>query len=233
VSPDAPVDLDGAAVLVTGATGGIGQALVSELVDRSARVAAAGRRPDLEAVFGTRVTAIYSRDLREPGAPGSVVEFAHEALGGTLDIVINAAGVVAFGPVTELAPAVAQQLTDTDALLPMLLAAAALPKLNQGGAFVNLTGIAGEQSVANMAAYCGAKAAAASFMRAAAREGRRTGIRFLDARPPHTETGLATRPIAGTAPQLPEGLTPEHVATVICDALAAGTRDLPPTAFQN
>jgi hypothetical protein len=30
---------------------------------------------------------------------------------------------------------------------------------------------------------------------------------------------------------MPAGLAPEHVATVICDALEAGTADLPSTAF--
>ncbi len=60
---------------------------------------------------------------------------------------------------------------------------------------------------------------------------RRCNVRILDARPPHTETGLAEHPLAGTAPRVPLGLAPEHVAKVICDALEAGDRDLPSTAF--
>jgi cyclic-di-GMP-binding biofilm dispersal mediator protein len=224
---DAPPTLDGATALVTGASGGMGRALVAELRRRGTRVAVAGRHQDLEPLGAE---AMWAGDLREPGAPEAVVEFALQTL-GSLQIVINAAGVVAFGPVAELDPATAQELLEVDALLPMALAAAALPRLTRGGTFVNLTGVAGEQSIVNMAAYCGAKAAAASFMRAAAREGRRAGIRVLDARPGHTETGLSTRPLAGTAPNLPKGHTPEHVARVICDALASGERDLPPAAF--
>jgi cyclic-di-GMP-binding biofilm dispersal mediator protein len=34
----------------------------------------------------------------------------------------------------------------------------------------------------------------------------------IDVRPPHTETGLATRPLAGEAPKMPTGLTPAVVA---------------------
>jgi cyclic-di-GMP-binding biofilm dispersal mediator protein len=230
MSPDAPPSLDGARALVTGASGGIGGALVAELKRRGTRVVAAGRDPNkLEAL---KPDGIWFGDLREPGAPQTMVDIACEML-GALQIVINAAGVVAFGPVAELDPAIAQELLEVDALLPMLLAAAALPRLSRGGTFVNLTGVAGEQSIAQMAAYCGAKAAAASFMRAAAREARRAGIRVLDARPGHTETGLATRPLAGTAPNLPDGLAPEHVAVVICDAIARGERDLPPAAFES
>ena len=76
------------------------------------------------------------------------------------------------------------------------------------------------------------KAAGLSAASAAlGRELRRRGIRVLDARPPHTETGLATRPIAGTAPRMPTGLDPRVVAGTIVDAIAAGTRELPAEAF--
>ena len=76
------------------------------------------------------------------------------------------------------------------------------------------------------------KAAVRSFDQALAREARRRNVRVLDARPPHTETGLAEHPLAGTAPRMPRGIAPEHVATVICDALELGTNDLPSTSFE-
>jgi cyclic-di-GMP-binding biofilm dispersal mediator protein len=63
------------------------------------------------------------------------------------------------------------------------------------------------------------------------RELRRDGIRLVDARPPHTETGLATRPLAGTAPKMPEGLAPEAVAARLLAAIVEGERDLPSTSF--
>ena len=75
------------------------------------------------------------------------------------------------------------------------------------------------------------KAAVRAFDEALAREARRTGLRVIDARPPHTETGLASRAIAGEAPAMPAGIAPERVATVICDALEEGARDLPSEAF--
>lgn len=82
-----------------------------------------------------------------------------------------------------------------------------------------------------MAAYSAAKAALMAYDAAAARELRREGIRLVDARPPHTETGLATRPLSGQAPRLPEGLAPDVVASRIVDAIVAGEKDLPSTAF--
>jgi cyclic-di-GMP-binding biofilm dispersal mediator protein len=50
-------------------------------------------------------------------------------------------------------------------------------------------------------------------------------------RPPHTETGLATRPLAGTAPRLPEGLDPEVVAARVVAAIEAGEREVPAANF--
>jgi short-subunit dehydrogenase len=82
-----------------------------------------------------------------------------------------------------------------------------------------------------MAAYSAAKAGLTAFDAALATELRRRRIRVLDVRPPHTETGLATRPVAGEAPRLPQGLDPDAVAERVVRALADDERDLPSTAF--
>ena len=71
------------------------------------------------------------------------------------------------------------------------------------------------------------------FNEALSRESRRLGVRVIDARPPHTETGLATRAIAGTAPNFPQGLSPISVAQRIVSAIATGETDLPSSAFSN
>ena len=56
-------------------------------------------------------------------------------------------------------------------------------------------------------------------------------VDVIDARPPHTETGLATRPLAGSAPKMPTGLEPAAVAERIVAAIEAGETDLPSSAF--
>ena len=68
-------------------------------------------------------------------------------------------------------------------------------------------------------------------MTSAAREMRRRRIDVIDARPPHTETGLANRAIAGMPPKMPIGLSPDVVAARIVTAVAAGERDLPTETF--
>ena len=221
--------LAGASVLLVGATGGLGRAIGAELHQRGAELTLVSRsaeRLDECAFPGARLAL----DLRSPEACVAAVAaaIAHH---GRLDVVMNAVGVVAFGPVDELSIDTMEELFLTNTFLPIMLARAALPAMAGGGAIVNISGVIAEVNLPGMAAYGASKAALRSFDQALAREARRRSVRVLDARPPHTETGLADRPLAGSAPRMPTGLEPAHVAKVICDALERGDADLPSTAF--
>jgi cyclic-di-GMP-binding biofilm dispersal mediator protein len=221
--------LGGSSVLLAGATGGLGQAIGAELVRRGATLTLVARDADrLErlALPGAR----HPLDLRAPDACRAAVEAA-VVHGGGLDVVVNAVGVVAFGPVEELSIDVMEELFLTNTFVPIMLARAALPVLAEGGALVNLSGIIAERNLPGMATYGASKAAVRAFDEALGREARRRKVRVLDARPPHTETGLAGRALQGAAPRLPTGLAPERVAVVLCDALEQGVTDLPGAAF--
>ena len=216
-------------VLVAGATGGLGSAIARNLFARGATLTLTARqadRLDALAITGHKIAL----DLREPDACSAAVDaaFAHA---GKLDVVVNATGVVAFGGIDELSSDTMEELFLTNSFIPIMLAQAALPRLGAGGTIVNSSGVIAEQNMPGMAAYGASKAAVRSFDEALTREARRKKIRVIDARPPHTETGLADRPIEGTAPKMPTGLSPEHVAAVICDAIAGDVTDLPSSAF--
>ncbi|MEM7324851.1 MAG: SDR family oxidoreductase [Actinomycetota bacterium] len=219
----------GSSVLIAGATGGIGSALARELSDRGAAVTLVARQADrLEQldIPGARLAL----DLRSMDHCHQAIHQAKAAT-GKLDAVINAVGVVAFGPVADLSIDAMEELFLTNTFIPMMLAQAAVDHLSPGGVLVNLSGVIAERNLPGMAAYGASKAAVAAFDTALAREVRRAEIRVLDARPPHTETGLADRAIEGSAPLMREGLQPERVAKVICDAIEQGVDDLPSTAF--
>ncbi len=225
----APCPLDGASVLLAGATGGLGRAIGAELTRRGAVLTLVSRSVERLGELdlpGARAAL----DLRSPEACAAAVAAAVDHC-GHLDIVINAVGVVAFGPVVELSVDTMEELFLTNTFVPIMLARAALPVLRPNGALVNISGVIAETNLPGMAAYGASKAAVRAFDQALAREARRRNVRVLDARPPHTETGLAEHPLAGSMPRMPLGLAPEHVATVICDALESGDTDLPSTAF--
>jgi cyclic-di-GMP-binding biofilm dispersal mediator protein len=229
VTATSGLDLEGASALVLGATGGLGSRIAGSLAGRGAHLTLVARdslRLDRLDVPGRRLAL----DLRIPSACEEAVAAAIDHA-GRLDVVVNAVGVVAFGPVDELSVDTMEELFLTNTFVPIMVTRAALGAMADGGVLVNLSGVIAEQNLPGMAAYGASKAAVRSFDEALAREGRRRGIRVLDARPPHTETGLATRSIDGTAPTMPEGMDPARVADVIVDAIADGTTDLPSSAF--
>ncbi|MEL7208943.1 MAG: SDR family NAD(P)-dependent oxidoreductase, partial [Actinomycetota bacterium] len=95
-----PEPLAGAAVLIAGATGGIGSAVAVELDRRGAALTLVGRdqaRLDQLTVPGLRLAV----DLRTPEGCRQAVAAA-KAEHGRLDAVVNAVGVVAFGAVADL-----------------------------------------------------------------------------------------------------------------------------------
>ncbi len=227
----ATIDLTGKNVLILGGSGELGRRLAAEFYRRGCRVMLAGRgSADLEEQarqVGPEV--VYSSfDLRDDD-PAGIIDEAYRLL-GALDGVVNAAGVVAFGPLEELGDDALDDLVAVNLLGPLRVMRAAIQRMN-GGFLVNLTGVVAESPVGGMVAYSAVKAGLSAATRALARELRAKRIQVLDARPPHTETGLAGRPIEGVAPALPVGLDPDAVAVRVVDAVVAGRRELAAADF--
>lgn len=224
------MDLTGHTVLVTGASGALGSRIAARLADRGASLVLAGRNAAaLESldVPGTRVRG----DLRVVAECRRIVREAAEAT-GRLDGVVHAAGVVAFGAVADLDDTVLDDLFQTNVLGPLRVTRAAIPYLAEHDGFVAaLTGVVAARPAGGMAAYSASKAAWSAAITALSREVRRSGISVIELMPPHTETGLASRPLAGTAPKMPAGLDPDLVAERVVAAIEAGERRVEADAF--
>lgn len=210
--------------LIAGGTGGLGHLIAEELTRRGATVFTAARANTGDANH-------ISADLRSvEDAQRIIAETIHRA--GHLDIVVNAVGVVAFGDAVSTSVDTVEELFLTNTFAHILLCASALPHMSKGGVIVGISGVVAEQNLPGMAAYGASKAAVRSFNEAFSREARRSGVRVIDARPPHTETGLSGRAISGTAPRFAQGLEPTLVARRIVEAIANGETDLPSDAFR-
>jgi cyclic-di-GMP-binding biofilm dispersal mediator protein len=212
-------ELRNAVVVVVGATGDLGAAICDVLLERGAVVLGASRHgPDIV------------MDLRDSRAGDSIVR---AALGtqGRLDGVVNAAGIVAFGDLVDTDDVVIEELFLTNAMGPLWLARRLLPALAQsGGFFANVTGVAAEESQPGLVAYSASKAALSHAMPGLHREARRLGVHVADVRPPLTDTGLPSRPIAG-APASRAGLDPDLVAERIVAAIEADVAELATSDF--
>ena len=222
--------LEGASIVVAGATGGIGRQIARQLAERGARLTLTARDPSALDALGIDATLVPA-DLRDSRAGNRIVDAALAA-NGRLDGLVNAAGIVAFGSLIETDDVVIEEVFLTNVLGPLWLIRAALPALTESRGFIaNISAVVAEQPLAGMVAYAASKAALTAADRALTRELRAAGITVTDARPPHTETGLANRPIAGTAPRLRPGLEPDAVAGRIIAAIEAGDREIPADAF--
>ncbi|BBY27731.1 hypothetical protein GCM10023114_45150 [Mycolicibacterium sediminis] len=223
-------DLAEKAFLVVGASGALGSRVARSLAERGAAVTITGRSEDALSELGIDGAHVVVADLREPDAGRSVVAAAAERH-GHLDGVVIAAGVVAFGPIADIDDDTIDDLVLVDFIAPVRIIRAALPVLPAGGVILGISAVVAEKPMANMAVYSAAKAATAALFTAVRGEARRRKVRIVDVRPPHTETGLAGRAIAGDPPKLPTGLDPDAVATRIVEALLGDETDVPSTAF--
>ncbi len=219
-------DLAGKVFVVVGASGALGSRIARRLADAGATLTLAVRSANSPIEGAHTIFA----DLREPDAGQRIIDAAMEQH-GRIDGVVNAAGIAAFGPLAEIDDDTVDDLVLVDFLGPLRLLRAALPVLAPGGVVAGISAVLAEQPVAGMAAYSSVKAAASALFIAAAKEARRGKIRVLDIRPPHTETGLAERAIAGEAPKMPTGADPDAVAERIVQAIVRGERELPSSAF--
>ncbi|MDA2993578.1 MAG: SDR family NAD(P)-dependent oxidoreductase [Actinomycetota bacterium] len=217
-------DLNGKHIVIIGATGVLGAHLAIKLASEGSAVSAIVR--DSTRLNSASVTNHAVADITD----SSSLRAALTSL-APFDGVINAAGVVAFGTVAQLDDATLANLFAVNAIAPIVALRESTPHISEGGFFLNISAVVALQPMAGMAAYSASKSAVWGAMTAATRELRRLKIDVIDARPPHTETGLATRPLSGTAPNLPTGLDPDFVAARIVNAIKNGENDLPVEAF--
>jgi cyclic-di-GMP-binding biofilm dispersal mediator protein len=112
-----------------------------------------------------------------------------------------------------------------------------LPKLSASAAVGNepfvlsISGVVAENPLSGLAAYSASKTALHGFALAASKELRKAGIQWVDARPGHTESGLAGRAIFGVAPNFGVGMPVAQVVARMIAGLESLEKDLPSSAF--
>jgi short-subunit dehydrogenase len=229
-------DLLGKNILVIGASGALGAAITQKLLDQGAQVMATTSSNDRAAAIPSGASPRLLLDLANPTSVEVMVTYLTQS-DAQIDGVVNAAGLVAFGAASDLSAETIARLTAVNLSGPISLISGVIPNLRKSATrgaepfILNISGVVAESPMANMSLYSATKAGLWAFDQALGRELRKDGIRVLDARPGHTETGLAGRAIAGQAPNFPTGMSPDSVATRIVSAILSGETDLPSTAF--
>lgn len=221
-------------MLVLGANGVLGHALAARLTSAGAHVIGTARNAESAQRLAPDLAERLLLDLEDDASIRTLTDY----LASTgIDGVVNATGLVAFGSVLDTPVEVQARLLRVNHAGPAAVMTALLPALQASATaqrqpvIASITGVVAEQAFPGMAAYVASKTAHAAWLKGARLDLRRAGIRVLDARPGHTETGLADRAISGTAPKFPTGYTADAVADRIMQALANDETELPSTAF--
>jgi uncharacterized protein len=151
------MELNGATILLTGATGGLGRAIARALDDRGARVLLSGRRAEqleeLSAELDGRAECLPA-DLAERDAPASLAERA-----GAVDVLVANAGLPASGVVDDFTPEQIDRALDVNLRAPVQLTRALLPgMLERGrGHVVLVSSLAGKVAPVRSALYSATK----------------------------------------------------------------------------
>ena len=196
-----PERLAGKAVVVTGATSGIGWATAARLHADGACVLATGRAADrgneLAQTLGERVRFVVA-DITDPDAAGAVVDECVASF-GSIDALVNNAALDHTGSLETTPMASIRQVFEVNTFGAIaMIQAAARSMPDRGGSIVNITSRLAFAGVSTMAVYAASKGAVHALTLSAAVELAPRGIRVNDVAPGMTKTPLYEAWLAGT-----------------------------------
>lgn len=212
--------LKGKTVFVTGATGGIGKAIVDRLAEDRLNFVLGGRNKDKLMQVKQEVESIGCRalilagdllkkDYIENAVPLIIAEF------GGLDILINCAGMAQSQPIEEISEQEYDQIMNLNVKAPFLMCQKMLPFLRKSdcATVINIASVTGHKGYPLQSVYSASKHALIGFTKSLANEVYKDGIRVHLVSP----GGVYTDMIRVSRPDLSsEGMImPEDIAEIV------------------
>lgn len=193
------MDLKNKSAIITGAGKGIGRAVATALAAEGVNLGLIARTSaDLEALQGDLTTmygvnvSIATADVSSKAEVDQAVAALSKSL-GTVDILINNAGIAAFGTVLEMDPEQWESIIQTNVMGTYYVTRAILPTMlaQSGGNIINISSTAGEKGFATGSAYCASKFAIQGLTESLMQEVRKSNIRVTSLMPSTVNTELA------------------------------------------
>jgi short-subunit dehydrogenase len=226
--------INGLRTIVTGASSGIGRALVVELVKRGAKVLAMARRGERLQALGAELAAperfqYVIGDVTRREDRAAAIDLARSQFGG-LDALINNAGNGALGRFDHADEARLRQIMEINFFAPAEFIREALAELRSGNQpiIVNMGSVLGHRAVPEKSEYCASKFALHGLSDALRLELAPLGIDLLLVSPSTTSSeffdvaaGNSSKPLGRFG-----AVTPKYVARRSVAAMAAGRREI-------
>jgi NAD(P)-dependent dehydrogenase (short-subunit alcohol dehydrogenase family) len=195
-------EFEGRVALVTGGTKGIGYAIAKNLLEAGMRVAFSARTPEdvetaeksLSAEGSGEVLGVVT-DVRVPEACAGLIQKTVERF-GSLDVLVNNAGVGIFAPVHEMSVEDWHTQIDTNLNGVFYLSRAAVPHLQKSpdAWIINIGSLAGRNTFAGGAAYNASKFGLLGMTEAMMLDLRYEGIRVSVIMPGSVDTSFGQGP---------------------------------------
>jgi NAD(P)-dependent dehydrogenase (short-subunit alcohol dehydrogenase family) len=242
-----PYDFVGKSVVITGGSRGLGLVMARQLADEGAKLTLVARDQDelqravddiqARQPFAELLTA--QADVRSRYQSERAVAMAFERF-GSVDVLINNAGIVQVGPLDHMKLADYEDAMLTHFWGPLYMTIAALPHMQRqrAGRIVNISSIGGKISIPHLVPYSASKFALAGLSEGLRTELARHNIVVTTVFPGLMRTGSPVKAVyKGQRPQeyvwfaisdsLPlSSITPERAATQIIRACRYGDAEL-------
>ena len=217
------MDLRERVAIVTGAGRGIGKAIALALAKAGASVVVTARTrseivtaaKDIEAI-GAKAVAITA-DVSVESDVSCLVKQSVDRF-GTVDLLINNAGIGSFANVSDLRVEQFDRMWEINMRGVFLCTKAVLPfmRRQRSGDILNIASLAARNAFVGGSAYCATKWALLGFSRCLMLEVREDNIRVITLCPGSVETAFGDHATVKRSPAIPK---PEDIAQVAIDTL--------------
>jgi short-subunit dehydrogenase len=215
-------------VAVTGASAGIGEAIVREFAKRGAKVTLVARRKDRLDAIAKEIggeTFVAEADLTQVETACDWIAPAEAAL-GPIDVLVNNAGVQIVEPAELTTADRGEELLRVDLFVPLRLTRHLLPAMiaRGSGCIVDIASMAAFTPLPGMFYYNAAKGGLGNASEGLRNELRNTGVHVVTVYPGPVDTDMGRRGLEKYEKTLATSISPvgtsDELARLVCKAVA-------------